>query len=866
MSIIDATAKALKSLMAPSKAGAANDALAQMDYPQLASLLPYRMYDEEFGLFINKKTIGFVLKAPPLIGANESIVDALNDLIKAKLPRKHTLTFHLKSSPVVGDILDYGLQDFSWTGKEAAKFNRITRAYFQRAAVKGFKSPAELPLTLRHYELYISYTEPKKGDPDATKIRFKHVQELLSASLKGAGLEVEPVDGNGLLNMVHELINHRPGELFKERLTTNPLEDLNFQCVEPGIDFQVYPDEIKYSLPNPGGGRQASRLTNFMLDKNPRQFMLWQGGDNISNLLTPMNTISDPFVVTFIIEPEEQAASQTEATRKYLNKDKVANSTMAKILPMVTKERDEWGDTRTRLLNGESALVRFHYNITLFTEDDDDTVLKAEQRLINTYKKNGIDLVKPEFKILRNWMATLPFMAGEGLWQDLRIDGACRRAESIQAVNLMPVVADNRLCEKGLLAPSYRNQLAFIDLYGDGMGNTNANMAVSGTSGAGKTGLVQPVLRSVLDSGGLVWVFDMGDGYKSFCDNMGGTYIDASQVSFNPFANVTSIVESGERIRDLVGVLASPDGNLDEVHDALLLAAVESAWAEKQNDALIDDVVAALQQDVARYREEGAMTLASRLDEMIVLLGKYCSQGLYGEYFNSKKPSLTDEARLIVLEMGSLGQRPDLLVAVMFSLILYIEDKMYHSPRTLRKVCAIDEGWKLLNFKNKKVGEFIETGYRTVRRHLGAFITISQNIKDFDSVDASSAAKAAWGNSAFKIIAKQDATEFKTYCERNPSQFSEYEKSIIGRFGDAKDQWFSSFMLRINDSSSFHRLFVDPLSRAMYSSKGPDYEFLEEKRRAGWHIHDSAYALALRNWPEEMAELEAWAERFDAAA
>lgn len=130
------------------------------------------------------------------------------------------------------------------------------------------------------------------------------------------------------------------------------------------------------------------------------------------------------------------------------------------------------------------------------------------------------------------------------------------------------------------------------------MGNTNANMAVSGTSGAGKTGLVQPVLRSVLDSGGLVWVFDMGDGYKSFCDNMGGTYIDASQVSFNPFANVTNIVESGERIRDLVGVLASPDGNLDEVHDALLLGAVEAAWANKQNDALIDDVVAELRKDV----------------------------------------------------------------------------------------------------------------------------------------------------------------------------------------------------------------------------------------------------------------------------
>ncbi|EDR0091066.1 hypothetical protein ZS48_003028 [Salmonella enterica subsp. enterica] len=36
-------------------------------------------------------------------------------------------------------------------------------------------------------------------------------------------------------------------------------------------------------------------------------------------------------------------------------------------------------------------------------------------------------------------------------------------------------------------------------------------MTATGTSGAGKTGLVQPILRSVLDSGGIAWVFDMGN-------------------------------------------------------------------------------------------------------------------------------------------------------------------------------------------------------------------------------------------------------------------------------------------------------------------------------------------------------------------
>ena len=64
--------------------------------------------------------------------------------------------------------------------------------------------------------------------------------------------------------------------------------------------------------------------------------------------------------------------------------------------------------------------------------------------------------------------------------------------------------------------------------------------------------------------------------------------------------------------------------------------------------------------------------------------------------------------------------------------------------------------------------------------------------------------------------------------------------------------------IRINDNSSFHRLFVDPLSRAMFSSNGRDFEFLQARREAGGDIHDAIYELALRNFPDEMKELEAW--------
>lgn len=845
-------------MKSPGGAADANRSLGKLTYPQLSNLLPYREFDDESGLFINKGTVGFLLKATPLIGANKHIVDVLNDLVKSKLPRKTPISFHLVSSQVIGEELDYGLSDFAWQGKQADKFNAITRAYYQQAARNSFRTPTGLPLTLRNYSLYIACAVKKKSNRASTITGLSHLMKVVRATLDSAKLYTEVVNREGLVSLVSSLVNFRCDQLFRPEVKVNEYDDLHFQCVENGIDFDVWPEKLAVTLPEKAGSMKTARAMNFMLDGNPDLFLLWQGGDNISNLLNPDLSIPFPFVLTFTIEAEDQVAAQNEANRKFLDLDSKSKGSLVKLLPGLTNQRNEWESIRGRLLSNESCLVRHYFNITVFCRDDDSEALTCEQKVINTFKKNGLELYSPQYMQHRNWMSMLPFMAQEGLWSDLKASGATNRCESIQAVNLMPVIADNRLCQKGLLAPSYRNQLAFMDIFGEGMGNTNYNMGVTGTSGAGKTGLVQPILRSVLDSGGLVWVFDMGDGYKSFCENMGGTYIDASSLSFNPFANVTDITRSGERIRDQLSVLASPDGNLDEIHEDLLLEGVMYAWEEKGNAAHIDDVVTFLKGAVLQARKDGADSIARRFDEIIKLLGKYCAGGIYADYFNSDKPSLQEDARMIVLEMGSLQDRPALLVAVMFSLIIYIEDKMYRSPRDLKKCCAIDEGWKLLNFKNKKVGAFIETGYRTVRRHNGSFITITQNIKDFDSPDASSAAKAAWGNSAFKVIAKQDTAEFKAYCERNPSQFSEYERQIIERFGDAKDQWFSSFMLRIGAISSFHRLFVDPLSRAMFSSRGVDFEFIQQKRELGWDIHDAVYELAKRNYSEEMEELEAW--------
>lgn len=131
---LEAVTQAVNSLVTalklPDESAKANEVLGEMSFPQFSRLLPYRDYNQESGLFMNDTTMGFMLEAIPINGANESIVEALDHMLRTKLPRGVPFCIHLMSSQLVGDRIEYGLREFSWSGEQAERFNAITRAYY----------------------------------------------------------------------------------------------------------------------------------------------------------------------------------------------------------------------------------------------------------------------------------------------------------------------------------------------------------------------------------------------------------------------------------------------------------------------------------------------------------------------------------------------------------------------------------------------------------------------------------------------------------------------------------------------------------------------------------------------------------------
>ncbi|MEY0282368.1 TraC family protein [Providencia rettgeri] len=349
----------------PDGSKGASEALDNMDYPSFCSVLPYRNYDAKSGLFINKTTIGFLLECTPLVGANEKIVDALDYFLRNKLPRKTPLTFMLLGSKCISEQLGYGLKDFGWQGEEAEKFNHITRAFYECGALEGLNNKLNLPLSLRNYRLFVCYAEEHKKADALTLQTVNQTLSTVMESLAGASLHCEQMDDKGLLQLVREITNFRHDQIALPSNEVDPYESLNDQCADRSINVEIRPDAIHQSLSMEKGQKSQTRIMNYMLEKNPTQFALWQTGDNLSNLLDPASSVSCPFVITVSVYVEDLVKTQNEAKKKFITNNSRANSKYINWVPGVKRKAEEWGALREELDANQTALARYSYGISV---------------------------------------------------------------------------------------------------------------------------------------------------------------------------------------------------------------------------------------------------------------------------------------------------------------------------------------------------------------------------------------------------------------------------------------------------------------------------------------------------------------------
>ena len=823
--------------------------------------LPYRFYDEVEQVFDNANSRGIGFAISLFGGANDDLIDSMHAMIST-LPEgdKWSYQFVMVGNNQVGELLDQNQTLLSGRNAICDKFATNEAIYAKYSANHGFGT--NLSKTY-HYDLknskawlFASTTEELSALLD--------MRLNLESELAQTGMHVERLGGAELIEHCREHLNFNHTQDRRVPAVYNEHQPLNTQILSPDSEFIINRDGINIRhTPTTEDESTETTLVNLGLGRLPNDFRLYGIPNCLADLTYTMNSLQCPYriSVNFFINKTGEQISKNES--KIASLTKTVNSPMRMFIPSAAQELEERKELQNSLDGKIVKICTMSMNVTLYTTRD--KMLHHISKAKATFRRAGLYLIDSSMLQGLSSLSTLPFCMSEGFMKDTIKAGLSFMMKTSNLVNFLPIVADHKRLSGGLLLPTMRHQISFFDPFN--CGSDNYNMAITGGSGAGKSFFTQALAKSVFARGGKVWILDKGESYKKLTQTLGGVYLDHTKIYLNPFTHLGQVelmhetgtfddVEKEEtkkvdpiaevlgNITALIATMASPDEKLSSFQSAMLSDAILIAWKSKGNKTLIDDVQYALHQIAIEQDKE------KRISDIAAQLNKYCTSGIYGDIFN--KPSQLDpKINITTLELDGFSaeiQRP-----VVFALMVAINQQMFLSgQRSIPKICIIEEAWSLMSGANEQSKNFINEGYRTVRKFGGSFATVTQGMKDF-FVNAE--AEAALNSSDIHLTLRQ-GDGFSDFLAQYPKHFSPFEQQMIKSFPPAKETGHSCVMLKAGGVASFHRIFADPWSRAMLSTEPTEFEHCENLIKRGIPLLEAIEQTAQDFYPDEMQSFE----------
>jgi conjugal transfer ATP-binding protein TraC len=785
------------------------------DHHMLSSLLPYETYDVESSIYVNKKSVGFILETSTLIGSSEEVENILSSVITDTLPSTADMQFLFWASPKIEPILD---------AFQAIRSKNETFAWLAQKRVDYLKNGAHESLSsfgsllLRNFRLFITVSMPKKyGDSHAELIGLR---DDLESSLKSINMSNKRIDAQEFLSTFSDLIIPT-SDLSPSVIRWNELDSLALQLTNPEWKLSVNSDSLIFSSEHEKVDVRCLTVREF-----PQKATQWKVTENIGQLFNATLQIPCPFLVSFSLRKinQEKAITSTQITS--MNRESTAKSPLAKFKPSINKEYEDLQFVRQRLSEGDS-LVKTFYQITLFAKPDEAN--SCERRLRDLYRANGWKLRKESYLQLQTWMSSLPMMMTEGLFEDLKHFGRLKTMTAFNAVNVAPLQGEWKGTKTpSLILPGRRGQLATWNPFDNEGGNYN--IAITGAPGKGKSAFVQEYILATLGAHGSVHVIDQGHSQQKTCKILRGEFVEFSPdspICLNPFTSITNIDDAILMLKPLIATMARPLRGATEEELSFIEQAIKGAYEKEGNDSTITTVA----QWLVEQKDDTCKNLSH-------LLYSYTKEGVYSRFFEGKS-TINFDNPFVVLELQELKSRKELRNIVLQLLIYQISQKMYQSDRNQIKSCIIDEAWDLFDDDNIAAAKFIEAGYRTARKFRGNFISIAHSIGDFHKNPMS---KAAFDCSDFKIILGQTDEAINKLKQEKIMDIDGFTERLFKSLKITKD--YSECVIKSPEGLSVHRIIFDPYSRVLISTKGQEFEAVNQLVNNGMRLEDAVQEVA----------------------
>lgn len=799
-------------------------------YPSFSKLLPYLYYDNESKLFFNTSNAGLLYRVIPLTGANEKIAEQLDLILRTKVSHDFTLQIILVKHNQVGHEIDAFSSQFS--NNDFANLKMLgenLRSFYQKAAQNGFETNTAIKPRLTKTECFIVVDALKKGSESEQKALFGQFQVSFEAALTAAKIGFKQADVHDFLSLLQFYFHHCPDRIYPSPVDYDDATLLKHQVLSRDFDLEVHRDALTISGAIEGAPFET-KATVLTIDRLPSTFHLWDGINNANNIFHPEQSIPCNHIISVIYTVDEASKAQGKANRKTRDLDKKSKSDYALFVANTKEQATAWRTFRDDLSSQKTRSVKMLYNVLLFSRAHEKA--RDTEAAISAYAYNGIKLSVVARTQLPYFLVSMPFLFTGNLDTNFALPTLMWPISSWNATQYMPLLSDWGGVGRGILLPTMREQFACIDPFYDGFG-TNYNIAVTGTSGGGKSFFIQMLMLNVLFNGGDIFIIDVGGSYRKLCEALNGVYLEYSNLAMNPFTHVVDIMREIDDIIARFELLTCPTSGASDDDRGTLREAILQAFSEKGNSTLIDDVQQAL---LSLYeRDINAYPTARILSKN---LQRYCADSEHGKAFNAAS-RLSPSARIIVVDLKEIEDNKSIRAPVLLSVISEYQRRMFDSDRAKQKMCIIDEAWSFFT-GDAIAANFITKGFRTGRRHNASFVTITQGIEDYyEFLEA----RAAWENSSLKFIFLQEHASLLEHQKKHET-FTEYEINLLSAFPKAKDAGFSQVLLRANGISSFHRLFVDPFTRVLLSSDGKDYQAVLNYVAEGMAFFDAVARVA----------------------
>lgn len=455
---------------------------------------------------------------------------------------------------------------------------------------------------------------------------------------------------------------------------------------------------------------------------------------------------------------------------------------------------------RRELQVNNEELYNLHTYICV-RSDNKDSLENDIRKVEALCSFSGLVSRRANFRQLEAFQAVLPLHKNPSIVSSI----SKRNVLTSSIISTFPFILSTLNDNSGIIMGKsvHNNSLIILDRF-NRTKYKNSNMCVFGTSGSGKSYYIKLcILREFLNNVEQ-YIVDPEREYISLCEFLGGTLVKIGATS-TQYINIFDIREKDctqnfltYKLNKLKSFFYLIYPEITEIEysllEELIIKTYESKGITFDDSSLYEENTPSLLLISKKFKSTDKMPLLSDLYNLILKKYNYEKeknsdiQKTYLSFlhrlktftsgslsFFNQKTNVNLESSLILGDIHDLGEENFKYGIFLFTELFW--NKIKEDPQK-KKIIYIDEIWRVIgSASNKETATFIYKIFKTIRKHNGGAVAITQDISDMFSLENGNYGKSIINNSSIKCIFKLEEENIIRLSEN--ISITEHEKIEI---------------------------------------------------------------------------------------